>query len=96
MQRASLPGRFSTTGLSRGIAVGAEVAAEDAVAVPPVAAGQLESGSFDFTDSYEHDEGGFTPAFEDNLKGKYTISTGTPQTGGEFFGLKQRACSRHR
>jgi hypothetical protein len=77
-------------GISSGVAVAAVVAGVAAVAAPPVAAGQLESGSFDFSENYDHEECGFPLAFEDSIKGKYMISKGTAQTGGQFFRLKQR------
>lgn len=85
-------GMFTTSGARRGVAAGLALAFGLSVAAAaPASAKFIDSGSFDVEESYTSDECGFPLAFEQRFAGNYTISSGTPQTGGEFFRFSQSA-----
>lgn len=71
--------------------VAAGIAALSLTAAPTANAGQLESGTFDDSFSDTFDDCGYDVVEEAHIVGRYTISKGTKQTGGEFFRVHQQA-----
>jgi hypothetical protein len=57
----------------------------------PANAAIIERGTFEDGGSYTFDDCGFTVAAEESISGWFTISSGTPQTDGEFFRVHQQA-----
>ena len=70
----------------------AGIAALSLTAAPTANAGQLESGTYDFTESNHIDDCGYGYDITEDahISGKWTISKGTNKTGGEFFRVHQR------
>jgi hypothetical protein len=81
---------MQTTKRLAAILAAAGIAALSLSAVPAANAAQLESGSFEFSESNTFDECGYDVREDVEVSGKYTISKGTARTGGEFFRVKQQ------
>lgn len=60
------------------------------VTAPAATAAPYERGTFDDSFSSSFDDCGFDVSAEERFVGRYTISKGTPQTGGEFFRVHQQ------
>lgn len=56
----------------------------------PADAEIIERGSFEEAGTDTFDDCGFTVAVNEQIAGRYTISGGTPQTGGEYFRVHQK------
>jgi hypothetical protein len=72
------------------ILAAAGVATVSLIAAPTASAGQLESGTFEFSESNTFGDCGFDVREDVEVSGKYSISKGTKQTDGEFFRVKQQ------